>query len=233
MALVTCENLSFAYSGNYVLKNLSFSIEKGDYLCIVGENGAGKSTLIKGLLNLKKPSSGFISYDKSIGKKEIGYLPQSSPSQKDFPASVYEIVLSGCLNKLGFKIFYTKKEKNLAIEKMYELGIFDIRNACYRELSGGQKRRVLLARALCAGDKLIILDEPATGLDPLVIRDLYQIVKKINQDDNISIIMVSHDINSAIKYANKILHIKDGETFFGSVEDYKKIPLAKRFLGGI
>ncbi len=232
MTLINCENLSFAYSGNYVLKNLSFSVEEGDYLCIVGENGAGKSTLVKGLLKLKKPASGSIVFDKTIKSKEIGYLPQSSPNQKDFPASVYEIVLSGCLNKLGFGIFYTKKQKDLAIENMRKLGIYDLKDSCYRELSGGQKRRVLLARALCAGNKLILLDEPATGLDPLVTRELYQIIKMVNEEFKVSIIMVSHDIKSTLEYANKILHIRGEKTFFGSVKEYKNNELAKEFLGG-
>ncbi len=231
MSLIKLDRVSFAYSGVNVIKDLSFSIDDGDYLCIVGENGAGKSTLIKGLLNLKKVSSGKIIKDKSLKEKEIGYLPQASPMQNDFPASVFEIVLSGCLNKIGLRPFYTKKEKELAIKYIKKLNILDLEDACYRELSGGQKRRVLLARALCSTSKLIILDEPCTGLDPVVTRELYQIIKQVNDEMGISIIMVSHDIKSSLEYANKVLHIHGEETFFGSIEDYKQSAVGKRFLG--
>ncbi len=231
MNLIKCENLSFAYSGNYVIKNLSFTVDEGDYLCVLGENGAGKSTLIKGLLKLKKPASGSISFSENLKAKDIGYLPQLSPNQKDFPASVNEIVLSGCLNKIRFKPFYGKKEKELAKKNMEKLGVLEIKNACYRELSGGQKRRVLLARALCAGSKVMLLDEPATGLDPVVTKELYEIIKKVNNEFNLSVIMVSHDIKSTLQYANKILHVRNEDTFFGSVEEYKNSELGKRFLG--
>ncbi len=231
MNLIKLDNVSFAYSGVNVINNLSFSIDEGDYLCIVGENGAGKSTLIKGLLNLKKASSGNIIKDKSLKEKEIGYLPQASPMQNDFPASVFEIVLAGCLNKIGLRPFYTKKEKKFARKYMKKLNILDLEHSCYRELSGGQQRRVLLARALCSTSKLFILDEPCTGLDPVVTRELYQIIKQVNVEMGISIIMVSHDIKSSLEYANKVLHINDENTFFGTIEDYRQSAVGKRFLG--
>lgn len=230
MSLLSCENVSLAYGGTYAIKNLSFTLEEGDYLCVVGENGAGKSTLIKGLLKLKKPVSGSIRTGAGLKANEIGYLPQQNPEQNDFPASVFEIVLSGCLSKLGFRPFYSKKEKELARSYMQKLNILDLEHAAYSELSGGQKRRVLLARALCSTSKVILLDEPCTGLDPLVTRELYQIIKQVNKELGISIIMVSHDIKSALEYANKVLHIHGQETFFGSLEDYKKSPVGKRFL---
>ena len=164
--LITCEKLSFAYDGTIVLKELDFSVQQNDYLCIVGENGAGKSTLIKGLLKLKKPISGIIRMENGLQAKQIGYLPQQTVVQKDFPTSVYEVVLSGCLTSLGIVPFYTKKEKARVNENLKKMGIEHLKNRCYRELSGGQQQRVLLARALCATKKLILLDEPAAGLDP-------------------------------------------------------------------
>ncbi len=230
MTLIECKNLSFAYSGIYAIQNLSFHLEKGDYLCVVGENGAGKSTLIKGLLNLKKPASGSIIMAEGLKAKEIGYLPQASPNQNDFPASVYEIVLSGLLNKIGWRPFYGKEQKEIARKYMEKLNILELEHACYRELSGGQKRRVLLARALCSASKIILLDEPCTGLDPIVTRELYHIIKKINEEMGMSIIMVSHDIKSSLDHANKILHIDKENSYFGTVEDYKQSKIGKRFL---
>ncbi len=232
MSLIECKNVSFAYSGVYVVKDLSFTLDKGDYLCILGENGAGKSTLIKGLLKLKKPKSGSIVMNKEIRTNEIGYLPQASPAQNDFPASVFEIVISGLLSKLGFRPFYGKKEREIARKYMEKLNILDLEHACYRELSGGQKRRVLLARALCSSSKVILLDEPCTGLDPVVTRELYQIIKDVNEKMGVSIIMVSHDIKSSLDYANKVLHLHGEDTFFGSLEDYKNSSVGKRFLEG-
>ena len=177
MDLITCKNISFVYDGVPAVKDLDFSVEPNDYLCIVGENGAGKSTLVKGLLRLKKPASGTIHMGNGLLAKEIGYLPQQTAGQKDFPASVYEVVLSGCLNRLGLKPFYTKREKELANENLQKMGITKLKNRCYRELSGGQQQRVLLARALCATKKVILLDEPAAGLDPVVTQNLYELIR--------------------------------------------------------
>lgn len=232
MSLIKCDNISFSYDTKIVLENLSFNVENKDYLCIVGDNGAGKSTLIKGLLGLKGLLKGNIEYSDGLKQNEIGYLPQQTVVQKDFPASVSEIVKSGTLNKMGFFPFFTKKEKNIAIYNMKLLGIDSIKNSCYRELSGGQQQRVLLARALCATKKLLLLDEPTAGLDPLAQNSLYEIIKKINES-GITIIMVSHDIQKAVMYANKILHIEKNNIFFGTTEEYKNNPISKRYLGGM
>ena len=229
---ITCNNLSFTYDGMIAVKELNFTVEKNDYLCIVGENGAGKSTLIKGLLQLKKPSSGTIYMENGLLSKEIGYLPQQTTAQKDFPATVNEVVLSGCLNQLGIKPFYTKNEKALAEKNMETMGIAKLRNRCYRELSGGQQQRVLLARALCATKKLLLLDEPTAGLDPVATQELYELVQKINTDLGITIIMVSHDIQAAISYAKHILHLHHTQLFFGTTEVYQNSSVGRRFLGG-
>lgn len=230
--LITCKNVSFEYEGNYVLNNLNFAIEKNDYLCIVGKNGAGKSTLIKGLLNIKQPSNGKIVLENGLMPNEIGYLPQQTDAQKDFPASVYEVVLSGCLNRLGMKPFYTKKEKNIAQQNLERMGISSLKNKCYRELSGGQQQRVLLARALCATKKMILLDEPVAGLDPVVTKELYSLIKMINEELLITVVMVSHDINMAVKDAKHILHICNPNVFYGTAKEYINSDLGKFFIGG-
>lgn len=219
MALLKISDVSLGYEGKPIVKNLNFSVNKGDYLCIVGENGSGKSTLMKTLLGQKQVMSGKIEYGESLKRTEIGYLPQQTEVQKDFPASVKEIVLSGCINSCGIRPFYTKKQKEAAVSNMKKLGISDLANKCYRELSGGQQQRVLLARALCATKKLIILDEPVAGLDPVVTQQLYKLIKEIN-DDGITVVMVSHDMEAAIKYASHILHICHKPLFFGRKEDY-------------
>ncbi len=220
MALISCESVSLAYEGNTIVKDLNFTVNSGDYLCIVGENGSGKSTLMKALLGLKSPSEGKISFGKGLHKKNIGYLPQQTAVQRDFPASVKEIVLSGCLANGKFKPFYSKKDKQTANNNMTKLGIDNISDKCYRDLSGGQQQRVLLARALCAAEKLIILDEPATGLDPVAAAEMYDIVRSLNKNDNITVIMVSHDIEHALSEASHILHIGNTPLFFGTKEEY-------------
>ena len=196
--LITCENISFSYENTVVVENINFSLNSGDYLCIVGENGAGKSTLMKGLLSLKLPSTGEIKFSGELKKNEIGYLPQQTQMQRDFPASVFEVVLSGTLNKKNYLPFYTKSEKMNAMENMKRLGIDKLKNKCYRELSGGQQQRVLLARALCAAKKVLLLDEPVTGLDPSAANDMYKIISDINKNYKITIIMISHDINLSL-----------------------------------
>lgn len=216
MALITCENVSLAYEGKTIVSNLNFTVNSGDYLCIVGENGSGKTTLMKALLGLKNPSDGRITFGEGLSKKNIGYLPQQTDVQRDFPASVREIVMSGCRGKL----FYGKKEKQAADDNMKKLGIYDISKKCYRELSGGQQQRVLLARALCAAEKLLILDEPASGLDPAITKELYSIIESLNKKDKMTVIMVSHDIEQAVMYASHVLHIGTTPLFFGKTNDY-------------
>lgn len=219
MSQIECKDVSVKYENQVVLEDISFSIEQGDYLCIVGENGSGKSTLVKTILGLENSKLGQIVFGEGLNKNEIGYLPQQTQAQKDFPASVYEVVLSGCLNSKGFSPFYSMKDKKLANEMIKSLGIENIKRKSFRELSGGQQQRVLLARALCATKKIIILDEPITGLDPTVTREMYSLIKEINKK-GITIIMVSHDINFAVNNASKILHLKKNIKFFGNTEDY-------------
>ena len=228
MSLIKCENLVMTYENKVAVDNVSFTIEKGDYLCIVGENGSGKSTLMKGILGLKKYSSGNIEYN--LKKNEIGYLPQQTLVQRDFPASVKEIVLSGCQSRCGLRPFYNKEEKRVARKAMEKMMIQDLADHCYRELSGGQQQRVLLARALCAAQKILLLDEPVSGLDPRVTSEMYQLIRDLNKKDGITIIMISHDIAAAVKYATHILHI--GEScFFGTKKQYLESSLGKAFTG--
>ena len=231
MAILECKDLCFAYEGKRVLEGVNFSLNAGDYLCVVGENGSGKSTLIKGLLGLKAPEQGSITLSDGLKATEIGYLPQQTQVQRDFPASVYEVVLSGCLNSLGSKLFYTKELKQRAMENMERMGIEEIKDESYQNLSGGQQQ-LLLARALCATKKLLLLDEPVTGLDPIASGEMYNLIKLINLCDNISVIMVSHDIHEAVRYATHILHLGHSQLFFGTAAEYRQSSLARRFLGG-
>ena len=231
MSQIECKDVSVKYENQVVLEDISFSIEQGDYLCIVGENGSGKSTLVKTILGLENSKLGQIVFGEGLNKNEIGYLPQQTQAQKDFPASVHEVVLSGCLNSKGFSPFYSMKDKKLANEMIKSLGIENIKRKSFRELSGGQQQRVLLARALCATKKIIILDEPITGLDPTVTREMYSLIKEINKK-GITIIMVSHDINFAVNNASKILHLKKNIKFFGNTEDYANSEVGRRFIGG-
>ena len=228
MSYLEVKNLKVGYEKDIVGENISFTVNPGDYLCIVGENGSGKSTLMKTLLNLIKPLDGEICTGDGLVKNEVGYLPQQTVVQRDFPASVKEIVISGCQAHMGMRPFYTKKEKDLAEENMERMGISDLANHCYRELSGGQQQRILLARALCATRKLLVLDEPVSGLDPRVTAEMYELIEKLNKE-GVTIIMVSHDISAAIKYASHVLHM--GKTvFFGSKEAYLQSPEGKAFL---
>ena len=229
MALLTCQNVTLGYENTKVVESLSFEIHAGDYLCIVGENGSGKSTLMKAILHLNAPMSGSIQTGDGLKASEIGYLPQQTVVQRDFPASVREIVLSGCLNRLGLRPFYNRKEKQLAEENMEKMGISDLANRSYRELSGGQQQRVLLARALCATKKMLLLDEPVAGLDPKVTAEMYALIEKLNREDGITILMISHDIAAAVKYATHILHISHEPLFWGTRDEYVKSGLGKVF----
>ena len=219
MAQLTCQNLCVGYDGKSVLQDLNFEVHAGAYLCIVGENGSGKSTLMKTILGLQEPISGRILTGDGLRKNEIGYLPQQTLVQKDFPASVKEIVLSGCQGRCGSRPFYSKEEKQLAAESIRKMQIESLSGRCYRELSGGQQQRVLLARALCATRKILLLDEPVSGLDPKVTAQMYTLIESLNRQDGITVIMISHDIAAAVKYASHILHIGD-TVFWGTKEAY-------------
>lgn len=228
MAQLTCENVSLGYDNKTILSNLSFSVNSGDYLCIVGENGSGKSTLMRTMLGLQKPMSGEISLGDGLKKGEIGYLPQQTDVQKNFPASVKEIVLSGCQARAGLRPFYNNQEKEMAANAMKKMRIEEFSKRCYRELSGGQQQRVLLTRALCATQKILLLDEPVSGLDPKVTAEMYELISGLNKE-GITIIMISHDIDVAISEASHILHICD-KPFFGTKEEYLKSELGSKFI---
>lgn len=230
MSYIVCKDVTLGYEGKAISNNINFTVNPGDYLCIVGENGVGKSTLMKTLLNLRKPLSGEIIRGEGIKEYEIGYLPQQTVVQKDFPASVREVVQSGCLNRCGLRPFYTKEEKRLCRENMEKMGIADLKDKCYRDLSGGQQQRVLLARALCAARKILLLDEPVAGLDPKVTVEMYELIKDLNKE-GITIIMVSHDIGAAITYATHILHMNNQPAFFGETEKYLESDTYKAFIG--
>ena len=228
MAQLICQDLCVGYDGKAVLQDLNFAVFSGDYLCIVGENGSGKSTLMKTILGLQQPVRGRILTLDGLRKNEIGYLPQQTQVQKDFPASVREIVLSGCQGRCGSRPFYNKEEKQLAADAMEKMQIEQLAKRCYRELSGGQQQRVLLARALCATRKMLLLDEPVSGLDPKVTAEMYALIEKLNREDGITVIMISHDIAAAVKYASHILHIGDA-VFFGTKTEYLQSPQGRLF----
>lgn len=231
MALIECRELALSYDGKMAVSGLNFTVERGDYLCISGENGSGKSTLIKGILGLKEPYSGKIIFGEGLNKNQIGYLPQQSPVQRNFPAHVNEIVLSGCVNKLGIFPFFSSKMRKRAEMNMERMNIRDIERSCYRELSGGQQQRVLLARALCATETLLLLDEPSAGLDPLVTAEFYSLLHQLNKD-GLTIIMVTHDGKCITDYATMVLQLHNKQVYFGTKEDYINSEIGKEFLGG-
>lgn len=228
MAQLTCKHLTLGYDGREIVRDLNFSVDAGDYLCIIGENGSGKTTLMKTLLGLRAPMRGTVTTGDGLKPDEIGYLPQQTSVQKDFPASVEEIVLSGFQGKAGFRPFYRKAEKQAAIRNLDKMGILSLRKRSYRELSGGQQQRVLLARALCATTKLLLLDEPVAGLDPKVTAEMYRLIADLNRDDRITVIMISHDLEAALKYADHILYIGK-DVFFGSRDAYSASAAAHGF----
>ena len=229
MSLLTCTDLALGYEGKAIVEGLNFSVEAGDYLCIIGENGSGKSTLMKTILGLYHPLRGTVRTGDGLRQNEIGYLPQQTVVQRDFPASVGEIVLSGCQGRCGKRPFYRREDKALARRMMEKLGLTGLQRRCYRELSGGQQQRVLLARALCAAGTVLLLDEPVTGLDPVVAAELYRIIQDLNREDGDTILMISHDVAAAVRYAGRILHIGPAP-FFGTREAYLESALGKRFL---
>lgn len=225
--LLSCRDVSLGYEGHTVWEHLTFSVHSGEYLCIVGENGSGKSTLLKSLLGLLPPLKGVIRRSDTAGA--VGYLPQQTQAQRDFPATVSEVVLSGFLSARGRRFFYSAAEKSQALMHMGKLGILELKDRCYRELSGGQQQRVLLARALCATRKMLLLDEPVSGLDHKVTAEMYALICKLNHDDGITVIMISHDIAAAVKYASRILHIGDA-VFFGTKSEYLNSPQGRLFV---
>ncbi|MCR5182742.1 MAG: metal ABC transporter ATP-binding protein [Clostridia bacterium] len=228
MALITVRDLSLGYDAHSIVEGLNFTVNEGDYLCIVGENGSGKTTLMKTLIHLQEPLRGSILTGDGLKKNDIGYLPQQTVVQKDFPASVREIVLSGCQGHSRFRPFYNREEKLLADENMQRMGISELAERCYRELSGGQQQRVLLARALCATGKVLLLDEPVSGLDPKVTAEMYELISGLNREGK-TVIMISHDLSAALRYATHILHI-GARVFFGTRDEYLKSDVGKYFL---
>ncbi|MBR0460225.1 MAG: ABC transporter ATP-binding protein [Victivallales bacterium] len=229
MALLTCHNLTLGYENQPLVRNLNFTVEAGDYLCILGNNGAGKSTLMRTLLGLQAPIAGTIEKGDGLASNEIGYLPQQTLVQRDFPATVWEVALSGCQGRCGLFPFYRKTDKAIALRNIERMGLIDFIHHSYRELSGGQQQRVLLARALCATQKLLLLDEPVAGLDPHMTLEMYRLIQELNRDEHITIVMVSHDIQGAIQYATHILHLGH-EVFYGTRADYEASPMGRYFL---
>lgn len=235
MAQIICRNLAIGYDGKAIVQNMNFSVNTGEYLCVIGENGAGKSTFMKTLLGLQPPIQGEILFGDNLKQNEIGYLPQQTEVQKDFPASVREIVLSGCQNRCGLRPFYNREEKEYAYQMMEKMQIIHLEKRCYRELSGGQQQRVLFARALCATRKILLLDEPTAGLDPKVTKEMYQLIYELNQRDKLTIVMISHDLRAALTYSSHILHTGK-HVFFGTKEEYIRHARHKEYIkaaGGI
>jgi zinc transport system ATP-binding protein len=233
MNLIKAKHLNVFYENTHALKDVSFELDEGDFLCIVGENGSGKSTLVKTLLGLVKAKSGELVMHAELKNDDFGYVPQVQPMQKDFPASVSEVVLSGCVNKHKLRPFYRKSEKSCAIDNMERLDILYLKNKAFRDLSGGQKQRVLIARALCASNKILLLDEPTTGLDPEATESLYELIKKLNKELGITIIMITHDVKDGLFDANKVLHLRREVLFYGSLQDYQNDGLHNCHRGGL
>lgn len=233
MAQLRCENISVGYEDGIVVSDVSFELNRGDYVCIVGENGAGKSSLLKGILGLAKIQGGKLEYGDGMSRADVGYLPQQKDYHKNFPATVKEVVMSGFLNKMGLRPYYNRAEKAKAMEILSDFGMADYVRASFGSLSGGQKQRVLLARAMCATDKLLLLDEPTTGLDPVATEELYELLKRLNREKKTTILMVSHDLNKAVSDAGLILHVnkRSGCGYFGPADKYLDSEAARHFLG--
>lgn len=222
MALIAMKDVTIAFEGIVAVDHVSFKVDPGDYLVIVGENGSGKSTLMRAMLGLVRPRSGRISYGEGLMQNRIGYLPQQTAAQKDFPASVEEVVLSGCVNRMGRRFFTNRADREKARENMALLDVIALRKKSYRNLSGGQQQRVLLARALCATDAMLLLDEPVTGLDPAAAREFYDVIRDLNKEHGVAVVMVSHDLSGATRDANKVLQMDRGMDFFGTVNEFEK-----------
>ena len=222
MALIALADVTIAFEGTVAVDRVSLAVEKQDYLVIVGENGSGKSTLMRAMLGLVKPKSGRIIYGDGLVKNQIGYLPQQTAAQRDFPASVDEVVISGCVNRMGRHPFFTKKDRERAQQNMRLLDVERLRRHSYRTLSGGQQQRALLARALCATDALLLLDEPVTGLDPAATEELYDVIRDLNQKHGVAIVMVSHDLRGAMRDAKHVAVMDKGMDFYGNVDEYRE-----------
>lgn len=218
MALISCRDLMLGYEGKNIIQNLNLEINSGDYLCILGENGAGKTTLMKNILGISKPIGGLIEFGEDMLQNQIGYIPQQSSAQKDFPATVYEVVLSGCLNSHGSIAFFNAKDKKKVESNLSRLGIKHLQRKCYRELSGGQQQRVLLARALCATKRVIFLDEPMAGLDPKATQDFYELLKSLNEE-GVTVVMISHDLNGVRENAKQVLYLTGDGASYGNIEE--------------
>ncbi len=227
MALITCEKATFAYEGVAVVKDLDLQIEKGQYLCIVGENGSGKSTLVKGLLGLLRPAEGRVVFGDGLRQSEIGYLPQRTDAQSDFPASVWEVASSGCHG-----LWMNAKKRAKVRELLAMLGVSHLEKHSFAHLSGGQQQRVLLARALCATSSLLLLDEPVAGLDPLVTREMYDVIRMLHKEQGLTVVMISHDVQAAMQEADRILHLSNSGSFYGTPFEYRHSELGLRFFGG-
>lgn len=230
MALIGIKNVTIAFEGSVAVDNVSLSVKKGEYLVIVGENGSGKSTLMRAMLGLVRPRSGKITYGDGLQKNQIGYLPQQTEAQRDFPASVEEVVLSGCVSRMGWRWRFNQQDRDKVLENMRLLDVEKFRKKSYRNLSGGQQQRVLLARALCATDSILLLDEPVTGLDPAAAEEMYDIIRKLNKVHGVAVVMVSHDIHSAMRDADKVLVMGRSLNFLGTVSEYEEAYLQK---GGV
>ncbi|MCL2883525.1 MAG: ABC transporter ATP-binding protein [Coriobacteriia bacterium] len=233
MALLELEHAAFSYDGHCAVSGLSFLLEDADYLCVVGENGSGKSTLVKGMLGQLEPSAGAIRRSALLKRGSIGYLPQQHALQKNFPASVEEVVLSGRLAKKKLFSFYTSADRRAALNALATLGAAELLKARYGELSGGQQQRVLLARALAVGHedlKLLILDEPMNGLDPLIKRELYDLIETLNREQQIAIVMVSHDVKAAVNFAKNILYLDSRQEYYGNAHAFSHTAVGQELI---
>ena len=219
MSLIEIRNLSLGYDKDIILKHVNLDIEENDFICIVGPNGSGKSTLVKGILGLIKPIKGKVKYN-GLKQNFIGYMPQETKVDANFPASVFEIVLSGTLNSEKYKMFYTKSQKETAMNNMKLLGIEKLKNKSFCDLSGGQRQKVLLARSLSATTKLLILDEPSNNLDSKSKSELYKTIIDLNKNHGITVIMITHDLDHDNLIGNKILSLRENDIFFGSVDEF-------------
>jgi len=220
MVQIKCADAAIGYDGKKIAEGISFEVEGGDFFCIVGENGSGKTTLMKTLLGLNKVVSGKIEFTDRAAGERLGYLPQQSEERRDFPITVEEVVRSGCVGSLGYKPFLTRADKQTARDNMFRLGITQLAKTPFERLSGGQKQRALLARALCAVDDIILLDEPVSGLDPKASEDMYELISELNENHGVTVIMITHDVAAAIKYADKVLYMAEKPIFFGSAREY-------------